>query len=897
MSLTAVFAEHEIRTQLRSSRFPLLCVGYLLLASSPAMVLAFKAHRVDYAIGSGTWAEALMVVQPLATAIFAALLSVDAVSREREEGSFAILALVPMSNGGYLLRRWVAILIMILPLTIVPEIIAFALAARARSGPLQASFFVFQWLFHVAPLAVISSALAMALGTIAGRTMLAAMFGVAVFSLVLVWGNDILASQRLHLEGPAELLGFSPARFEQTSWVLKGYRSLQSASDAPYDFRAALARLLPAMMLTLGIAAALLGCATAFLRRSRRDLRPWRASGDHPFRTAIRLANRIREDFALDPVLGWRDRLVIAFGIAGGILALAWLFRAESHFSQLAASRAAVELAALPAPTPLSIAAQRIGLAGMIRNDGSVSSRVELTLRNEGVAEVGELAFSLNSNLIVARASADQGSVRIGRRWDRLAARLEPPLAPGKRRTITFELRGAPAEYDFPLHGNNTFLSRYSSFRRAREASDLSDLSRTLVRYAVSRKQIALQGSDIMPVLRYTPWELTKRTKEFEPAGDRVVEERHFPVSQIDLDLVLPPGTFLADSCGNGGTGRTVGTCRASAQAYELIGGPLQPVTISPDATLALLAVHRDVAAVHGPALARSLALAARAWPGLPIPANTLFVERPSEEDEQWYGDFSPLFAQRSIGSAGAVRVLPELMLARRKPLAPGVIAASIIAHALGSRRAVAPAEQIFFSHLFEMLALSRVGDRRRSAVIGAIGPAPDREPLLPAAQYGGWQRMQAVMADVEARAGADQLVSGVNDFLDAGGDGTAHELLAAIGRRGGVSLDRVYSDFFIGSDLPELTLDGVTFSQRGAQWLVSGTLENRGTGEVFCPVVLRTDFESIRRIVRIDSHQKVHFSMTTAYQPRVVQLDPDGICYRYAALGTVDHVDYRSGS
>jgi hypothetical protein len=139
-------------------------------------------------------------------------------------------------------------------------------------------------------------------------------------------------------------------------------------------------------------------------------------------------------------------------------------------------------------------------------------------------------------------------------------------------------------------------------------------------------------------------------------------------------------------------------------------------------------------------------------------------------------------------------------------------------------------------------------------------------------------------------------MMQGVDDFLAAPGTGTARELMDAIAKRGGVRLDRVWSDYFEGDALPQLTLADVKFTRRGAAWEVSGIVHNRDKGEVFCPVVLRTAYGSLRTMLHIDSQQKVPFVLQSTHEPRTLQLDPDKVVYRYAAVGTVDSVDYRGG-
>ena len=121
--------------------------------------------------------------------------------------------------------------------------------------------------------------------------------------------------------------------------------------------------------------------------------------------------------------------------------------------------------------------------------------------------------------------------------------------------------------------------------------------------------------------------------------------------------------------------------------------------------------------------------------------------------------------------------------------------------------------------------------------------------------------RMGPVLADLQYRVGTERLLRGVEDFVRGGPEpGTARELLAAIERRSGVSLQRMYDDYFVGKAIPVLTLDEVSFRADGRRWVVEGVLRNKGTGESFCPVVLRTAAGPVRQTLRVDSKESVPF-------------------------------------
>ncbi len=53
-------------------------------------------------------------------AVLAFLISLDAITREQDEGAWSTVTLAGMSSAGYLLRRWLALQALLLPLTAVP---------------------------------------------------------------------------------------------------------------------------------------------------------------------------------------------------------------------------------------------------------------------------------------------------------------------------------------------------------------------------------------------------------------------------------------------------------------------------------------------------------------------------------------------------------------------------------------------------------------------------------------------------------------------------------------------------------------------------------------------------------------------------------------------------------
>ncbi|MBW8767695.1 MAG: hypothetical protein JF630_16260 [Geodermatophilales bacterium] len=203
MRLAAAFAAHEIRTQGRSLRFRVLAVLYALAGSGPAALLYTRHQSVKTMVGSATYASEVLAVLPALTAVVALLISLDAVTREHDEGSWSTASLAGTSSAGYLLRRWLALQAVLLPLTAVPVVAAGAFAAAALGpGAVALGPLLFPWLMLVVPLALALSALGMGLGTIAGGMVNACLLGGVILWLVPALLEMGLARFHIRLGSP-----------------------------------------------------------------------------------------------------------------------------------------------------------------------------------------------------------------------------------------------------------------------------------------------------------------------------------------------------------------------------------------------------------------------------------------------------------------------------------------------------------------------------------------------------------------------------------------------------------------------------------------------------------------------------------------------------------------------
>jgi len=253
--------------------------------------------------------------------------------------------------------------------------------------------------------------------------------------------------------------------------------------------------------------------------------------------------------------------------------------------------------------------------------------------------------------------------------------------------------------------------------------------------------------------------------------------------------------------------------------------------------------------------------------------------------------------------------VLEERQLVGRRVLAAAPLAAASVAASLLGRRTIVGDEELLLREVYSAIALERLGQvpATRAVLIGReYGRTDARTPLLQAEAWTRiiWDdRLPAILLDIEHRVGATAFAAGVEEFLRAAdqGPGSSRELLERVGRRGGVSLEGVYRDVFVAASLPELELVDVSFRRVQSDWEVTGAVHNRGTGEAFCPVILRTELDPVSTSLSVAAAATVPFRLRTSYRPRTLLLDPDSLCFRYRPNPGVaarrERVDYREGS
>src|SRR5581483_2275191 len=198
VSVLGAFLRLEVLHSMRALRVRAVGLLWVGLSSLPAIAVFLRRQAGEWTGASTYAAETLPFLVPL-TAMAAFLLASDALTREREEGSWTTLALCPASSAGYVLRRWASVLALLLVLSAVPLLLALALAA-VSGVPLATGPFAWPWLLRVAPAAIVWSALGLGSGTAAGSLLGGAGLALVAWVVAREVANRILFHFGLHLD-------------------------------------------------------------------------------------------------------------------------------------------------------------------------------------------------------------------------------------------------------------------------------------------------------------------------------------------------------------------------------------------------------------------------------------------------------------------------------------------------------------------------------------------------------------------------------------------------------------------------------------------------------------------------------------------------------------------------
>src|SRR5206468_127892 len=151
--------------------------------------------------------------------------------------------------------------------SLLPTAITAALAAHTRQTlPLLPIFFE-GWLVSVLASLLVSSALAMALGTITGRTVLAIIFGALLITAGIGIMDGMLFYARINFAGPSDLFTGGDRAIQELIWTLRGHWFPRVPSDAAFPLRSEARALLSRAGITAAITIVLFALSIFYLRR------------------------------------------------------------------------------------------------------------------------------------------------------------------------------------------------------------------------------------------------------------------------------------------------------------------------------------------------------------------------------------------------------------------------------------------------------------------------------------------------------------------------------------------------------------------------------------------------------------------------------------------------------
>ncbi|MEM6793418.1 MAG: hypothetical protein AAF725_05520, partial [Acidobacteriota bacterium] len=718
----------EALLQWRSLRFRAAALAFLVATCAPPLVIAGSVRpNSSSSLGAGSYLGWTLDIARLAVMVLAFAMAGNRASVDGQRQLWPALSAAGISGGGFLMRRWLALVTLLACLTALPVAMSAAVAWALRLEPLSVWRYAGPWLLLLLASAAFFSALWLALVTIAGGE-LGAFFlltlGRLGLAMTLFYTEDLTG---LTFRPNAEWLGLDYALTPLTAGSARGGSSMGWTQDATlttdrdFDAAQALAWWWPRAVPSLALSLLVLATASAFVRRTLRDLRPLEVSPEHPLRNLMRYVHAGRMRYAPDAALG-TERWLIAASFAALALAVWGYERRHADYADLAEQRYRVERHVEDQWTsPLSLTPVSRSLEGELRADGRLDVLSRIRVENRGAEPIVRSAWTLDAFVgVEIRAAGFEIETR--REWDRLFLTFEPPLEPGSALLLEARAIGEPREIDFELSWSQgrsmPFSHRYAKFLEARRIDRLA-LSQD--RRLLGPGRLDLTAHRLTPVPRYTTWQLTPPAVLQGERGLELLPEAISPLERVEVSLRAPAGLFVADSCGHRADGlrsrELAGTCSKALKDYRLLGARLEALSGGAGVTLAALPAHVASARQHLPALEQAIALSQRAWPSLEGFSSLVALEwTPEFELDKRGGELKSWSLRQREWSGGQVQdfgnllILPEDVLVRSEPLEAEPLVKSLLVSKLLSRRQLDAAQYGMLESLLTTAMAHRMG-------------------------------------------------------------------------------------------------------------------------------------------------------------------------------------------
>ncbi|MEM8934375.1 MAG: hypothetical protein AAGE94_24490, partial [Acidobacteriota bacterium] len=593
---------HEWLLQRRTLRFRAAIIAYLALTPATALIVFFLVRQhMSWSPGLGTYLVPVFDTQRYFTGLLAIALAGNRLDPKSLAELWPVLSAAPTSNVGYVLRRTFAVVALGLPATVVPPVVATVLTV-ASGQPLGDPWTpVVGWALYIVPVLVVMVALWTGLVLVAGGELA----GVGLY-FIGSWVIETLESPIRDLGGPAlkvhgdwlgihdlvQTINFFGALVRRPE--RRDFYDHFAAPDGPIDVAGSVEWLVGQLSFPAGIAAFLILLGPVFLGRTRRDLRPLVLRPDHPLRNLMRYVHGFRQRQAADGALyveRW-SALIAILALALGIGLVAWR---ESSVLALIETRHHAETSGKKLPiTDPSVRVATWSVEGAFDRRGVFDTRQEGRIEHRGTEPAATLAWVLNPFLEIEAVEATDRQVTVERAWDRLMVHLDPPLDPGASMVLRLELVGQPADPWFDLNGwrvIDSFVQRYRAMKVNAWPTQANDLILSRQQPAISRRRGLLAVGDLAPAPRYASWALTPPPEAQADRGLEVPGETFLPVTELTVDLRLPPRWVLADTCGQmSREGRLEGRCTTALARYRMEGGLFEQLDV-PDSPVHVAAL------------------------------------------------------------------------------------------------------------------------------------------------------------------------------------------------------------------------------------------------------------------------------------------------------------------